>query len=181
MAFKMGGFNPGKGTGMGSAFYKKNEKDLKYRDPAEFSGPGEYAKHTGKWIGGKLKKSMKDLVGGVAALGGSMGKSKKKNKNTVNQQGVPGMGESAMKKVEDLKKRTQPKRYEGDPPKHKQNPNKKHRGEEGQEAGRNERMEFSTKGDEDRYYDLLEAGKHHRSYLGQKEKKDYEFIKSNKK
>ena len=104
MALKMGVFNPGKGTGMGSAFYKKNEKDLKYRDPAEFSGPGEYAKHTGKWIGGKLKKSMGDLVSGVAATGkmiGSMGKSKKKNKNTVNQQGVPGMGESAMKKTQE--------------------------------------------------------------------------------
>ena len=28
MAFKMRGFNPGKGTGMGSAFTKKNENKL---------------------------------------------------------------------------------------------------------------------------------------------------------
>tara|TARA_R100000655_G_scaffold16736_1_gene36102 strand:- start:649 stop:1185 length:537 start_codon:yes stop_codon:yes gene_type:complete len=90
MAFKMKGFNPGKGTGMGSAFTKKNDKNLKYRDPAEFSGPGEYIKHTGKWMGGKLKKSMGDLVGGVASLGGMLGKKMKKGKEG-----------SAMKKTQD--------------------------------------------------------------------------------
>ena len=57
MAFKMKGFNPGKGTGMGSSF--KKQGDLKYRDPAEFSGPGSYLKHTAKWAKSKVKKGLK--------------------------------------------------------------------------------------------------------------------------
>lgn len=57
MAFKMKGFNPGKGTGMGSSF--KKHGDLKYRDPAEFSGPGGYLKHTAKWAKSKVKQGLK--------------------------------------------------------------------------------------------------------------------------
>ena len=54
MAFKMKGHAlPGINQRKSSAYTKD---DVRYRDPAEFSGPGGYIKHTGKFLGGKLKK-----------------------------------------------------------------------------------------------------------------------------
>ena len=58
MAFKMKGYNyPGS-----SPMKQNGDKDLEYRDPAEFSGPGGYIKHTGKWLGSKIKKGVKSIA-----------------------------------------------------------------------------------------------------------------------
>lgn len=87
-------------------------------------------------------------------------------KKTVNVQGLPGTGESAMKKAEDKNPWLGgKKRYEG--------PNL-HAKKQSKGKGP-ERMEFATQGDEDRYFELLDAGKDHRGYMNQETKKEWEI------
>jgi len=63
MAFKMKAGKEGPMKKNYPSVFKKD--DVKYRDPADFDRAGDYLKHTGKFLGGKLKNLGKKVRTGV--------------------------------------------------------------------------------------------------------------------